>query len=158
MKNSRYSGFTLTELLVSLAILGLLATMAAPVAKSALQRKKEGELKIALREIRLGIDRYKEAVDQKQISVGNDDTGYPPNLSVLVNGVSDQKNPGKVLYFLRKIPRDPFYTGTEQLAEKTWGLRSYASSSVKPQRGNDVYDIYSTSNLTGLNGVPYKDW
>jgi general secretion pathway protein G len=87
-------------------------------------------------------------------------TGYPESLQVLVDGVSDIKNPvaQKKIYFLRRIPRDPFATDSSQSNEATWGKRSYESSADDPQEGLDVFDVYSLDEGTGLNGIPYREW
>lgn len=155
----RARGFTLIELLVTLAILGLLATAAMPLAELAVRRTKEGELRQALREIRGAIDAYKKANDEGVVARAADASGYPPTLDVLVNGVPAARDPGKrPIYFLRRMPRDPFYDGPPAEAAQTWGLRSYASPPNEPQAGRDVFDVYSTSTSTGINGVPYREW
>ena len=145
-------GFTLIELLVVVAILALLASVAAPLAELGVQRNREGELRQALREIRGAIDAYKRAADDGRIERPADASGYPATLAALVEGVPDKrKTDGTKLYFLRRVPADPM-TGEE------WGLRSYASSADDPREGDDVYDVYSKSDDTGLNGVPYAKW
>jgi len=152
-------GFSLIELLAASAILGLLATVAVPFIETTVKRQKEQALRVALYEIRTAIDAYKKAVDDKRIDpVDSGASGYPPTLGDLVNGVPDKKNDGKPLYFLRRIPRDPFYATAAPEAAATWGLRSFASAPDKPRSGADVFDVYSTTDKTGLNGVPYKDW
>ena len=144
-------GFTLIEMLVTLAILALLASLALPLAELSVQRARERELRHALRELRTAIDAYKQAADDNRIARGADASGYPPTLEVLVEGVKDAKDPkGARLYFLRRVPRDPF--GSE------WGLRSYASPPEEPAPGKDVFDVYSRREGTGLNGVPYREW
>ena len=155
----RTRGFTLIELLVTVAIVGLLATLALPMTELAVQRSKEQELRIALREIRTGIDAYKKAWDEGRIQKSLDDSGYPKTLDVLAEGVEDFKNPKRVkMYFLRRVPRDPLVSDTRSPAADTWGKRAYKSPPDDPQEGDDVYDVYSLSKGVGLNGVPYREW
>jgi general secretion pathway protein G len=155
----RHAGFTLIELVITLAIVGLLASAAFPLASMAIQREKESELRAALREIRGAIDAYKAAAEQGNVMVKADASGYPPDLKSLYEGVDDARNPGKVkIYFLRRLPRDPFFPDGAASAEDTWGLRSYASPPEEPRSGDDVFDVYSLYNGKGLNGVPYRDW
>jgi general secretion pathway protein G len=145
-------GFTLVELLVVVAIVGLLASIAAPLAELSWQRGKEQELRYTLRQIREAIDAYKRAADEGRIERKAGASGYPPSLAVLVEGVEDKQDPEKSkIYFLRRVPRDPM-TGED------WGLRSYASPASDPQPGKDVYDVYSRSEEVGLSRVPYRDW
>ena len=152
-------GFTLIELLVTVAIVGLLASIALPMTELAVQRSKEQELRIALREIRTGIDAYRKVWDEGRIQKGVDDSGYPKSLEVLVEGVEDAKSPVRSkIYFLRRVPRDPMARDTRSSAAETWGKRSYKSPPDDPQEGEDLYDVYSLSQKTGLNGVPYREW
>jgi len=152
-------GFTLIELVVAVAILGILALGLLPLAQLASQRGKEQELRAALRDIRGGIDAYKKAGDEGRIEKKADTSGYPPALAVLVEGVKDAKSAEeKKIYFMRRIPRDPFFDDASVPPEKTWGLRSYASPPDEPSEGDDVFDVYSQSDSAGLNGVPYRQW
>lgn len=150
MKNS--NGFTLIELVITVTIVALLASVALPLAEVSSQRGREQDLRHSLREMREAIDAFKRASDEGVIDRPADRSGYPPSLAALVEGVADKRKPdGPKVFFLRRLPRDPF-TGAE------WGLRSYASPHDAPQAGQDTYDIYSTSPGTGLNGVPYRNW
>ena len=156
---ARSSGFTFIELLASAAIIGLLASIAVPMVQTSVKRQKERELRIALREIRQGIDAYKQAGMARRIAVLQDQSGYPLTLNVLVEGVEDVSRPEHPkLYFLRRIPRDPFFPDASVKAVDTWGKRSFASPPEKPEEGDDVFDVYTRSVLTGLNGVPYREW
>ncbi len=152
-------GFTLIELLVTLAILALLGTLAVPVAQVTAQRRDEAELRRALREIRAGIDAYKKASDEGRVAKTAGATGYPPRLEMLVEGVRDQKSPKQAqVYFMRRLPRDPFHANPDSSDAETWGKRSYASEPDEPREGDDVYDVYSMSEKPGLNGIPYNKW
>jgi general secretion pathway protein G len=152
----RTHGFTLVEVMVVLAILAILASMAMPLAEVASKRSKERELKAALWEIRGALDKYKEAYDAGRIARSEGASGYPSSLEALVEGARDAKS-GELIRFLRRIPEDPFTPGKTASTEK-WGVRSYLSSAERPQPGADVYDVYSLSPATGLNGVPYRQW
>jgi general secretion pathway protein G len=155
----RQRGFTLVELMVTVAIIGILATVALPVAQLSLQRSKEQELRIALRQVRDAIDAHKQASDEGRIVRRAGQSGYPPSLQVLVDGVEDARSPKKArIYFLRRLPRDPFSADPAEAAALTWGKRSYASPPDDPREGDDVFDVYSLSQATGLNGVPYRNW
>jgi len=153
-------GFTLVELMVTLAILGLLATMVLPMAQTAVQRRKEQELRTSLRDIRDAIDRYKQAYDDGKLRRVAGSSGYPPTLELLETGLDDVKSPSRQkIRFLRRIPRDPFYDGDSGISNAdTWGKRSFASEADQPKEGVDVFDIYSLSPLAGLNKVPYAKW
>ncbi len=155
----RRRGFTLIELVVTVAILGILAAGALPLLQLAAQRTKESDLRTGLREIRRAIDAYKDAAEAKKIERPEGTSGYPPSLEVLAQGVPDLSDPnGKMIYFLRRVPRDPFDGDIQLPAVRTWGLRSYASPPDAPQSGDDVFDVYSRSSGVGLNGVPYREW
>ncbi|HEY2283806.1 MAG TPA: type II secretion system protein [Solirubrobacteraceae bacterium] len=155
----RSRGFTIIELVITLAIVGLLATAAMPLAQLVAKREKETELRAALRDIRGALDAYKTAAQMGHIKLELGASGYPPDLKSLYAGVEDATSEKKVnLYFLRRIPRDPFFPDTTAAAEETWGLRSYQSPPDDPQSGDDVYDVRSLSNAKGLNGVAYREW
>ena len=155
----QHRGFSLVELLVSVAILGILASVAMPVYEYAAKRQKEAELRVALRSIRGAIDAYKQAATDRRVAVASGQSGYPPTLTDLSGGVQDLTNPeGPLLYFIRRIPRDPFHPDASVAAIDTWGKRSFASAPDSPQEGDDVFDVYSLSADTGINGVPYAEW
>ncbi|MGQ9860594.1 MAG: type II secretion system protein [Thiobacillaceae bacterium] len=159
MNGSAQRGFTLIELVIAVAIVGVLAWLAAPLIEVSAQRQKEAELRSALRQIRTAIDAYHQAVLDKKIESPADASGYPPNLEVLVAGVPDITHPERrPIYFLRRLPRDPMHPDGNVPAAETWGKRSYASPPDEPREGEDVFDVYSLSERIGLNGVPYKDW
>lgn len=153
-------GFTLIELIITVMVVSLIALVAFPMAEVAVKRTKEQDLRVALREIRTGIDAYKQAVDDGRIVGKAQATGYPPSLKLLVEGVPDARSPNKEakIYLMRRLPRDPMATDPALSAEETWGKRAYASPPDEPAEGDDVYDVYSKSTGTGLNGVPYKQW
>ncbi|MCL1824903.1 MAG: type II secretion system GspH family protein [Betaproteobacteria bacterium] len=152
-------GFTFIELTVTLAIIAVLALIAVPMAQLELQRGKERELRAALFEIREAIDAWKRASDQERIATAEGESGYPPTLDALVEGVKDQTNPsGAKLHFLRRLPRDPMLPRNQADPAKPWGLRSHVSPPDAPAEGDDVFDVYSTSRRIGLNGIPYNDW
>jgi general secretion pathway protein G len=150
-------GFTFVELLVVTTLLIILASVAMPLAKVTMQRQREVELRRALREMRTACDKFKDAVDMGQIAateVRAGSEGYPPDLETLVEGVTVANDAsGRKLKFLRKIPIDPMTNSTE------WGLRSYQD---KPDSsswgGQNVYDVYTKSTATALDGTKYRDW
>jgi len=143
-------GFTLIELIVATAILIILTGMAVPMARVTIKRQKERDLHHALWEMRDAIDRYKDAADRGafQLKVGSE--GYPPDLDTLVNGVDVN---GKKLKFLRRIPIDPMTGGTE------WGMRSMQDDATSDSwDGENVFDVFTKSQGTALDGTKYKDW
>ena len=150
-------GYSFVELVIVTAILFILASAVMPLAQVASQRQRESELRAALRQMRTAIDKFKDAADmgripQTELSPGSE--GYPPDLLALVEGVSIQNDQsGAKLKFLRKIPTDPMTNSTE------WGLRSYQDKpdSQSWGRGN-VFDVYSKSGGTALDGTKYRDW
>ena len=145
--------------MVTVTVLAILASVALPMAEVVSQRNKEQDLRLALRQIRTAIDEYKQAADEGRIIKSIDQSGYPPTLLVLVEGVKDVKSPdGKNIYFLRRVPRDPMVDDVDAVPEDTWGLRSYESPPDDPQSGKDVFDIYSLSEDKGLNGTAYREW
>lgn len=153
------AGFTLIELVVTATIVAIMATVALPLAELTVKRSRENDLRAALREIRGALDAYKQAVDEGRLPKKADESGYPPNLDVLVDGVEDAKSAKKTkIYFLRRLPRDPLHADAHAPAAQTWGLRSYDSPPDAPQEGKDVYDVYSLSGAEGLNGIPYRQW
>jgi general secretion pathway protein G len=155
----RQSGFTLVEVLIAVAIVAALASIALPLAELQVQRQRERDLRQALREVREAIDAYKRAYDEGRIERSLDKSGFPPTLLALVDGVTDAKNPKSAkLYFLRRVPRDPFAADPQAPAHESWGLRASTSPADEPRAGADVFDIYSLKPGAGMNGVPYKQW
>jgi general secretion pathway protein G len=143
-------GFTLIELIVATAILVILTGLAVPMARVAIKREKERELRHDLWQLRDAIDRYKDAADRGafQIKVGSE--GFPPDLDTLVKGVDMG---GKKVRFLRKIPTDPMTNDTD------WGLRSMQDDPTSDSwGGQNVFDVFTKSRGTGLDGTEYKDW
>jgi general secretion pathway protein G len=151
MRSAR--GFTLIELLITVAIVAILASAARPLSELNVKRAKELELRRALREIREGLDAYRQAAEDGRIERRVGDSGYPPRLEDLVEGVDDRRAANKQrIYFLRRIPRDPM------TADGQWGLRSYASPPDSPAPGDDVYDVYTRADGTAIDGRPYRAW
>ncbi|MGP1717336.1 MAG: prepilin-type N-terminal cleavage/methylation domain-containing protein [Methylophilus sp.] len=153
----RRNGFTLVELLVTLALLALLVTSASPVVQLNSKREKERELKRALWQIRDALDAYKDAVDQGLIKKTADGSGYPPNLRILVTGVENAQDPKKKkMFFLRRIPRDPFAPDITLTNLQTWRIRAY--DGALDEMAKDVYDVASRSGAIGINQQPYSEW
>lgn len=151
------SGYTLLELLVVLAVLGVLSSLVMPLAELTVRREKERELKRALWEIRDAIDDYHRLHLVTGAAQGT--APYPPSLLALTQPLADPRpsHRGQVHRLLRRVPRDPFAAPT-LAAEMSWGLRSSLSEAAQPQPGADVFDVYSTSSEMGLNGVPLRLW
>jgi general secretion pathway protein G len=155
---SHKKGFTLTELLVTMAILAVLAAAVLPLAKIAVQREKEFSLRRNLRILRDAIDLYKKLADENKFEFEEETNGYPPDLDTLVQGVEvnikeEDKETIKIIKFLRRIPKDPMTNSYE------WGLRSYQD---KPDSvswgGQNVYDVYTKNPGTALDGSKYNEW
>lgn len=156
--NRHARGFTLVEMVAVVAIVGILAAAAHPLLELSLQRTREMQLRQSLRTIREAIDAYKRAADEKRIEVAADTSGYPPTLEALVDGVVDLKSSqGRKIYFLRRLPRDPFADPALPSA-RTWALRSHDSPPDAPSPGRDVFDVHSNSERNGLDGTPLRTW
>lgn len=152
-------GFTLIELVVTVTIVAILSMVALPMAELTLKRSKEQDLQLALRQIRGALDAYRQEMEEGRILAVADGSGYPATLDELVDGVDDASSPvPRKIYFLRRLPRDPFAADPELAAAETWGLRSYQSPPDDPQPGQDVFDVHSLSTGVGMNGIPYKEW
>ena len=153
MKLSRHRGFTLIELIVTVMIISILVGLAVPLARNSIKREREFELHAALRDIRLAIDKYKDASDRGFIMVKVDTEGYPETLQVLVDGVQMVGQVDKKLKFLRRIPMDPMTNSTE------WGQRSYQDDpKMSSWGGQNVFDVFTKSEGTALDGTKYKEW
>jgi len=145
-------------MLVVLAMLGVLASAARPLLELSVERSREHELRQALRTLREAIDGYKRAVEAGSVMQSPEDSGYPPKLQALVDGVPDAKSVnGRKLYFLRRLPRDPFADPALAAAD-TWGLRAYDSAPDEPRAGRDVFDVFSRSERLALDGSRVRDW
>ncbi len=143
-------GLTLIELIVTVAILAIVASAAVPIARFEVKRTKERDLHYDLWQMREAIDHYKDAADRNAFQTKIDSQGYPPDLDTLVNGVDVQ---GKKVRFLRRIPIDPM-TGKNE-----WGMRSMQDDPTSDSfGGQSVFDVYSKSEGTALDGTKYKDW
>ena len=144
-------GFTLLELIVAATILSILTLMALPLARVTIQREKEKELRKALWEMRDAIDRYKDQADRGAFQTRVDTYGYPPDLDTLVKGVDAQA--GKKIRFLRSIPVDPM------TKSKEWGIRAMQDDPDSDSwGGQNVFDVFTKSAGSGLDGTKYKDW
>jgi general secretion pathway protein G len=147
------AGFTLLELIIATAILVTLATAAMPMARVVIVRGRENQLRYDLRQMRDAVDRYKDAADKGQIRVEQDTEGYPPDLDTLVKGVQLASAGDKRVRFLRKVPVDPM-TGRAE-----WGLRAVQDDPASNSwGGKNVFDVYSMSQGTALDGTKYADW
>ena len=156
---SRAGGFTLIELVITVAIVAVLASVALPLNELIVQRAKESDLRRSLREIREALDAYKQACEDGRIMPKPNTSCYPKSLDELVSGVEDAKDPKKArIYFLRRLPRDPFATDASLSPADSWGKRSYASPPDDPRDGEDVFDVFTRSTLVGINGRPLKEW
>ncbi|MGZ5276955.1 MAG: type II secretion system protein [Caldimonas sp.] len=158
-------GFTLIEILITLALVGVLALTSMPLFEVTARRQKEADLRESLRIIRGGLDAYKAAVDSGALPKVAGQSGYPPSLEVLTESLlradaADRDGTGAAsrIVILRRLPRDPFATDPQVPAAQTWNVRSYASRPDDPQPGDDVFDVASKSTGTALDGTPYASW
>jgi general secretion pathway protein G len=152
-RDLRQSGFTLVELIAAITILLILTTVALPMARIQIQRTKELKLHRALRDLREAIDRYKDFADRGMIPTNADSFGYPPDLETLVKGVPLKGAATAKYKFLRRIPVDPMTGDTD------WGLRSMQDDpDSRSWGGGNVFDVYSKSYGTALDGTKYADW
>jgi general secretion pathway protein G len=150
VRQKRQSGMTLVELIVAIAIMAILATGVLPITRNVVKREREKELRAALWQMRDAIDRYKDAADSNKFQIKLDSNGYPPDLDELVKGVDAS---GKKLRFLRRIPTDPMTNSKE------WGFRSMQDDPDSDSWGGQaVFDVYTKSQGTALDGTKYKDW
>ena len=160
MKRS-VAGFTLVELLVTLALVGIAASVVLPLASVIETRAKESELRRSLRTIRQALDNYKTAADAGVIDKQTGSSGYPASLDVLVTGVPKSAAMGfsaTPMVFLRSVPRDPFAEALDTPAAQTWNIRSYGAKPGDFSGGKDVFDVSSKSEKTGMDGSRYSDW
>jgi general secretion pathway protein G len=149
----RDAGLTLLELVVACAILLVLATVAIPLARNTVKRRKEEQLRYDLRQMRDAIDRYKDAADAGKIKVAAGTEGYPPDLDSLVKPQQLTGAPDKRVRFLREIPMDPM------TKSKDWGMRSVQDDPDSSSwGGSNVFDVFSKSSGTALDGTKYSDW
>lgn len=155
------SGLTLLELLITLAILAVLASAVLPMAEVTIKRTKEIELRRSLRQIRTAIDEYKadydKAVLENKINATLGETGYPKELKALVDGEEWGGLYSPKRRYLRAVPRDPF-APSDLSAEESWALRAYADDPGDSWSGGDIYDVHSQSDGIALDGTPYNEW
>ena len=152
-RTSRHHGFSLIELIVTVMIISILVGLAVPLARNSIRREKEFALRAALREIRVAIDKYKDASDRGLIMVKVDTEGYPEKLDVLVEGVPMAGAVDKKLKLLRRIPKDPMTNSTE------WGQRSYQDDPKNNSwGGQNVFDVFTKSEGIAFDGTKYKEW
>jgi general secretion pathway protein G len=153
MRRFNDRGFTLIELIVTVMVISILVGVAVPLARNSIKRQKEFALREALREIRTAIDKYKDASDRGFIMPKIDTEGYPETLQVLVEGVPMNGVVDKKFKVLRRIPIDPMTNSAE------WGQRSYQDDTKATSwGGQNVFEVYSKSEGTALDGTKYKDW
>ena len=156
MTRKRTGGFSLVELIVTVALVSILVGLALPLARNTIQREREKELRQALRDMRAAIDRYKTAADNGQIMADAMANGYPPDLETLANGVDLLTAVGKKIYFLRAVPIDPM---SECRCNTDWDLRSDQDDPTAGSwGGQDVFDVHTKSSGTAMDGTKYKDW
>jgi len=158
-------GFTFIELVITLALIGLVSMLALPLYQVTATRMKEAELRHALRVLRAALDTYKAATDSGSLKREPGESGYPPNLEVLTQSLdlaSKTDTSGSLasqrLVILRQLPRDPFNTDPNLAPEQTWKTRAYGSRTDDPQPGDDVFDVSSKSSGIALDGTPYANW
>jgi len=151
---SRQGGFTLLELVVTATVLMILASVTVPLARNGLKRQQELELRRSLREVRTAIDEYKKMAEQQKIKAPPAEANfYPESLEVLMEGVPMTGSLSRKVKFLRRVPVDPM-TGKAE-----WGLRSTSDDAKSTSwGGGHVYDVFSLSQATGMNGIPYREW
>jgi general secretion pathway protein G len=154
MKRTNQRGLTLVELIVAFTIMALLATMAVPMVRVRVRRERERDLRWALREMRIAIDKYKDAADAKLIPANKlDSDGYPESLEQLAEGVKLNNSPDKKIRFLRRVPKDPMTQSTD------WGLRSTRDETTSTSwGGQNVFDVYTKSTEKAPDGTAYSDW
>ena len=153
LRAKKIGGFTLIELLATVTIIGILVGLSLPLARNAIKSDREQRLRESLREMRVAIDKYKEAADLGRIEVPNDTEGYPQTLEALVDGVQLIGQAGKNIKFLRKVPIDPMTNSTD------WGMRSFQDEPTSQSwGGQNVFDVFSKSDGIAFDGTRYKDW